>query len=374
MTLTIGTIIKNLRAKREITQEQLATFLGITAQAVSRWENGTVYPDIEMLPSIAEFFGVTTDCLLGVNQDEKEERRKIIYLEIEKGYETGNNSGEDAISVARQFAAEFPSDGRIELHLADTICRTYMWQADVPDLCHLSEAEKLYQTIIDTTTDNTIHYIALQNLAVLYAVGYRDEHKVDYVLHQLPTMQYSSECVGSFVEEQSELRNGRTQDYIEKLTDSLCTTLREYIIGLPNEPETWDNKVDMLKQLISIYHFVFGDNLLFYHSRVADIYRIMATYRVAQGRYEETIHCLEKSAYHIKEREKAKPGDRYTSPFMDTMSLPEDDPTNSGFHAPILHNEAWYVLNDKLTQSRYDPIRDMDGFRVVVDELSHIAK
>ena len=59
---------------------------------------------------------------------------------------------------------------------------------------------------------------------------------------------------------------------------------------------------------------------------------------------------------------------------MDTMSLSEDDPTNGGFHAPILHNEAWYVLNNNLTQSRYDSIRDMDGFRAIVDKLSHIAK
>lgn len=373
MVLTIGTTIKNLRAKRKITQEQLATFLGITAQAISRWENGNVYPDIEMLPSIAEFFEVSTDVLFGINKDEKEKRRGKIYLEIEKGYETGTNSGEDAIVNARQYAAEFPFDERIELNLADTISRTYMWD-EVPDLERLSEAEKLYQALIETASNDPFRYEALKKLAALYSVGYKDDAKTDCVLRQFPTMQYSRECIGTLISQTSGHDIGRIQDYIEKLTDSLCTTLEDYIIEMPNGSETWDRKVEMFEKLISLYQFVFGENLLFYHSRVADLYRIMATYRVAQGRYEETIHCLEKSVYHIKETEKAKPGDRYTSPFMDTMSLSEDDPTNGGFHAPILHNEAWYVLNNKLTQSRYDPIRDMDGFRAIVDELSHIAK
>ncbi len=374
MTLSIGIIIKNLRTKHQITQEQLATFLGITSQAVSRWESGIVYPDIEMLPSIAGFFGVSTDDLLGINKNEKEKRRSEIYLEIEKGYETGNNAGEDAIETARQYAAEFPSDERIELHLADTICRTFMWGVETPDLLRLSEAEKLYRTIIDTSSTDTVRYTAIQNLAVLYAVGYRDEQKIAIVLSQLPSMHFSAERVGSYVAEQSGLDIGRTQDYIEKLTTSLCSTLEEYIINLPNGPETWDEKIGMFEQLISIYHLVFGENLLFYHSHVAALYRIIATYRVAQNRYEDTIRCLEKMTYHIKERNKAKPGDKYTSPFMDTMSLPEDDPRNGRVFSPILHNEAWYILNNRLIQNRYDPIRDMAGFQAVVDELSQIAK
>lgn len=48
--LNIGMKIKTLRAMRHITQEQLAVFLGVTPQAVSRWEAGNGYPDIEALP------------------------------------------------------------------------------------------------------------------------------------------------------------------------------------------------------------------------------------------------------------------------------------------------------------------------------------
>ena len=67
MTASIGQNIKRLRRERDITQEGLAEFLGITAQAVSGWECDRSLPDIAQLPLLANIFGVTTDEILGVN-------------------------------------------------------------------------------------------------------------------------------------------------------------------------------------------------------------------------------------------------------------------------------------------------------------------
>lgn len=60
----IGDKIKLLRRKRKLTQSQLANELNVSAQAVSKWEKGLSYPDIETIIKISEFFGVTTDYLL----------------------------------------------------------------------------------------------------------------------------------------------------------------------------------------------------------------------------------------------------------------------------------------------------------------------
>ena len=62
--MTIGNKIKFLRTNKGITQDQLAEQLHISGQAVSKWENGTCYPDITMLPALADFFGITIDELL----------------------------------------------------------------------------------------------------------------------------------------------------------------------------------------------------------------------------------------------------------------------------------------------------------------------
>ena len=59
--MNIGSKIRELRKQRGITQEQLATSIGISFQAVSKWENNIALPDITLAPMLASYFGVTMD-------------------------------------------------------------------------------------------------------------------------------------------------------------------------------------------------------------------------------------------------------------------------------------------------------------------------
>jgi len=61
---SIGAVIAELRKTKGVKQEELAKYVGVSAQAVSKWENGGV-PDTELLPKIADFFGVSLDKLFG---------------------------------------------------------------------------------------------------------------------------------------------------------------------------------------------------------------------------------------------------------------------------------------------------------------------
>ena len=65
MEITLGKRIVQNRKRMGLTQDQLAEQLGVTAQAVSKWENDQSCPDIAMLPRLAAIFGITTDALLG---------------------------------------------------------------------------------------------------------------------------------------------------------------------------------------------------------------------------------------------------------------------------------------------------------------------
>ena len=66
MEETLGKRIAGHRKALGLTQDALAEQLGITAQAISKWENGQSCPDISMLPKLAEIFNCTTDALLGI--------------------------------------------------------------------------------------------------------------------------------------------------------------------------------------------------------------------------------------------------------------------------------------------------------------------
>ena len=65
---TFSTTLQTLRKNRGVTQEQLATYLGVSPQAVSKWENGS-YPDGDLLPQIADYFEVSIDYLYGRAKD-----------------------------------------------------------------------------------------------------------------------------------------------------------------------------------------------------------------------------------------------------------------------------------------------------------------
>ena len=84
MKLAIGENIRNFRKKNDLTQETLADRLGVTYQSVSRWENGTTYPDLELIPAIAEVLAVTVDELLGMPQIEKEKRAAETFDELRR--------------------------------------------------------------------------------------------------------------------------------------------------------------------------------------------------------------------------------------------------------------------------------------------------
>ena len=69
MAYSLGKKINELRREKGMTQETLAERMGVTPQAVSKWENDLSAPDIQSLPLMAELFGVTTDELLGVRRE-----------------------------------------------------------------------------------------------------------------------------------------------------------------------------------------------------------------------------------------------------------------------------------------------------------------
>ena len=66
-------INKTSAYRKNMTQGELASLLGVSFQAVSRWETGYTYPDMEIIPSIAHYFHVSIDELFGYSEDREEQ-------------------------------------------------------------------------------------------------------------------------------------------------------------------------------------------------------------------------------------------------------------------------------------------------------------
>lgn len=124
--------IKKLRKQKDLTQEQLAEYMGISPQAVSRWETGASCPDISALPQLAELFGLTIDELLGVN--EKKKRREINDIIAQAEEMINKNITAEPIIALRNALKQYPNNERLlcclmyALYAAsedEALCREY---------------------------------------------------------------------------------------------------------------------------------------------------------------------------------------------------------------------------------------------------------
>ncbi len=105
--MRIGEQIKNYRKKAGLTQEQMASYLGVTAPAVSKWESGTTYPDIVLLPALARLLDTDLNTLLSFKDNLSE---KEVVLFMNKVSETVEEEGFEAgYSLAMEKVKEFPN-------------------------------------------------------------------------------------------------------------------------------------------------------------------------------------------------------------------------------------------------------------------------
>ena len=90
---SFGARIASLRAARSMTQSALADLLGVTFQAVSKWENDLSYPDVTLLPLLSETLGVSIDALFGMERKEKNSPAQDVSLSEMLGVGLGALSG-----------------------------------------------------------------------------------------------------------------------------------------------------------------------------------------------------------------------------------------------------------------------------------------
>ena len=117
--MSFGNIIKKLRSDRNMTQEQLAEVLSISAQAVSRWETNIALPDISLLPILANFFDVTTDFLLEVDASARE--KEIESLSEVAREHTTNGQWSKGVEILRKAIRKYPSAYKLSHELASAL-------------------------------------------------------------------------------------------------------------------------------------------------------------------------------------------------------------------------------------------------------------
>ena len=187
MELNIGTSIRRLRQEKNVTQEELAGAIGVTAQAVSRWERAEGYPDITLLPEIAGFFGVSLDTLCGLDdQRDRSEICRIRSATMEAG------SYEDGVRIAREGLAKHPHSFELKENLAFALrgCPG-SW---TPPGEILAEIIRLYEDILDHCPDRQLVFQVLAEAWRIYEEAGEHE-KAREIACRLPGFYETSDRV-----------------------------------------------------------------------------------------------------------------------------------------------------------------------------------
>ena len=111
--------LKKYRILKDLTQEDVAEYLGITAQSVSKWERGESYPDITFLPALANIFETSVDLLIGMDTIRAEETRynihkKAVAYQRSGDYDMAEKTYRDALLI-------YPNKPGMILGLASTL-------------------------------------------------------------------------------------------------------------------------------------------------------------------------------------------------------------------------------------------------------------
>lgn len=198
MNLNFSNTLRRLRLEKSFTQEDVANRLGVSPQAISRWENGQSYPDIELIPRLALLYGATTDALFGIDRDTREGKRNAFWQRYEE-----IEDDDEALRHLEVGLTEFPDD----LYLKRTLIRHYVGDKKHPiSEKKLEQIREMVRDILAHSTDTDDRCYAVEMM-----IRVEDEDRLDEWTAHLPELDYSLwSCLAAryFYRNETDLFNG----------------------------------------------------------------------------------------------------------------------------------------------------------------------
>ena len=335
MQLNIGQKIRELRRRDGRTQEELALAIGVTSQAVSRWEANGGYPDMEMIPSIANYFGISIDELFGYNNERSKMIDELAARIDRMNYRNNgvNINIDECIALAREAMIEFPGNEKIMLCLASVLYNAgYVRYGeyhlsdeegyDVYDVethrtySEWKEAISLYEKLLKTIEDGKARHRAIHELMQLY-LNVGEQGRALEILESVPDIYGSREFLKPKATDGKKRAEACGEGLLKAV--SACSGLMvEGMLAYERNMSASD-KVQCLRGSIGIFNTVCTDgNLGMHHSFVARVYTLLSLYLWLDDKKDEAFEALDDSLYHFELFLKycENDGEYYTAPLV----------------------------------------------------------
>lgn len=186
--MKIGEVIRKYRKEKQMTQEEMAGCLGVTAPAVNKWENGNSYPDILLLAPIARLLGISTDMLLSYKEDlTDEEINRLLEETVDKIKKEGY---ENTFRWAESIIQEYPNCFRLIFYLTQALdSYRVIYSIHAPE-CYDDRIRKLYERVLECPDDNIVQSCAA-GLYTFY-MNKKDYVKAGEYLARIPAGGYNT--------------------------------------------------------------------------------------------------------------------------------------------------------------------------------------
>lgn len=313
MQLDLGNNIRQLRRRDKRTQEALAEALGVTSQAVSRWESGGSYPDMNLIPSIANFFGVSIDELFGYESDRE---RRIDDMAAEIDRMNDQNNGRDVcitecITLARSALVEFPGNEKLMISLASALYKAgyvrygerHVIDAEgysVYDTAHHRgyaewiEAVTLYEKALETLPGGKMRDRATDELSQLY-LNLGEYEKGKALAESAPSMWNSREFLHAYACDGKQSVIAHSKALLK-----LIRACAQFILNITTGDQQHlspKEKAENIASAIQLFALVCPDqNYGNYHAYIASLEMLLSMYLWLDQQKDAAFAALERAS------------------------------------------------------------------------------
>lgn len=307
--MNLGIKIKELRIENNLTQEDLAEQLGVSFQAVSRWETGVTYPDITLLPVLANMFNVTVDYLLDVDILKKEEEIKEILKKDDELAHVGKVKERE--HLLEQSLKKYPNNWDFKSRLL-SVYHVQTANNTLEDEIYQKKVIELGNHILEKCTIDSKRYLAINSLIFVYDwIG--ETKKAEEIANNLPENFYDTKEYALMTISHGKENNKAVKDIIYSVLEMFDAAVAYY------RGKTAEEEIKVYLKYKELIDVIFEDgNYLFFNERLSSNYERCAIISARLKNKEECLKYLELALDYAKKFDEIVKGapTTYTSLLM----------------------------------------------------------